>query len=166
MDPKALAEAVEEDKRNGIVPFCVVATVGTTSTSSIDPVPAIVEVCEKHTLWLHVDTAYAGSAAVVPELRYLVAGCERADSVVTSNRSTASTFSARCAEILRTREQRRKLDAVEKILWTTPNQRVHNHDEIAQLRHDRGRASVSGIDMQPKRVLLADFHNRRHRIDA
>ena len=84
MDPKALAAAIDEDKRNGIVPFCVVATVGTTSTSSIDPVPAIVEVCERHTLWLHVDTAYAGSAAVVPEYRYLVAGCERADSVVTN----------------------------------------------------------------------------------
>ena len=84
MEPTALAEAVEEDKRKGIVPFCVVATVGTTSTSSIDPVPAIVEVCEKHTLWLHVDTAYAGSAAVVPEFRHLVAGCERADSVVTN----------------------------------------------------------------------------------
>lgn len=84
MDPKALAEAVAEDKRNGIVPFCVVATVGTTSMSSIDPVPAIVEICEQHTLWLHVDAAYAGSAAVVPELRYLMAGCERADSIVTN----------------------------------------------------------------------------------
>ena len=84
MDPKALAEAVTEDKRNGIVPFCVVATVGTTSMSSIDPVPAMVEICEQHTLWLHVDTAYAGSAAVVPEFRYLVAGCERADSLVTN----------------------------------------------------------------------------------
>ena len=84
MDPKALADAVAEDKRNGIVPFCVVATVGTTSTSSIDPVPAIAEVCEKHGLWLHVDMAYAGSAAIVPELRHLVEGCERADSVVTN----------------------------------------------------------------------------------
>src|ERR1700716_3866272 len=62
MDPKALAEAIEEDKLNGIVPFCVVATVGTTSTSSIDPVPAIVEICERHSLWLHVDAAYGGSA--------------------------------------------------------------------------------------------------------
>jgi aromatic-L-amino-acid/L-tryptophan decarboxylase len=84
MDPKALADAIDEDKRNGIVPFCVVATVGTTSTSSIDPVPAIVEVGERHTLWLHIDAAYAGSAAVVPELRHVLAGCERADSVVTN----------------------------------------------------------------------------------
>ena len=81
MDVKALAEAIEEDKREGIVPFCVVATVGTTSTSSIDPVREIVPICEKHTMWLHVDAAYAGSAAVVPELRYILAGCERADSV-------------------------------------------------------------------------------------
>ena len=82
MDAKALAEAVNEDQRNGILPFCVVATVGTTSTSSIDPVPAIAEVCEKHAMWLHVDAAYAGSAAVVPELRYVLEGCERADSLV------------------------------------------------------------------------------------
>ena len=81
MDAKALAEAVEEDKRNGYVPFCVVATVGTTSTSSIDPVAEIVPICEQHAMWLHVDAAYAGSAAVVPELRHILNGCERADSV-------------------------------------------------------------------------------------
>ena len=84
MDAKALADAVEEDKRNGFLPFCVVATVGTTSTSSIDPVREIVPICEEHKLWLHVDTAYAGSAAVVPELRYILDGCERADSIVTN----------------------------------------------------------------------------------
>jgi aromatic-L-amino-acid decarboxylase len=65
-----------------MLPFCVVATVGTTSTSSIDPVPDIVPICEKHAMWLHVDAAYAGSAAVVPELRHVLAGCERADSLV------------------------------------------------------------------------------------
>ena len=82
MDANALAAAIEDDKRNGFVPFCVVATVGTTSTSSIDPVAAIVPICEMHKLWLHVDAAYAGSAAVVPELRHILAGCERADSLV------------------------------------------------------------------------------------
>ena len=81
MDAKALAAAIEEDKANGIVPFCVVATVGTTSTSSIDPVTEIVPICEKHAMWLHVDAAYAGSAAIVPELRHVLAGCERADSL-------------------------------------------------------------------------------------
>ena len=82
MDAKALAAAIDEDKRNGILPFCVVATVGTTSTSSIDPVPALAEICEQHKLWLHVDAAYGGSAAIVPEMRHIVAGCEAADSLV------------------------------------------------------------------------------------
>ena len=84
MDARALAAAIEEDKRNGYLPFCVVATVGTTSTSSIDPVPEIVPICEEHALWLHVDAAYAGSAAIVPELRHILAGCEHADSLVTN----------------------------------------------------------------------------------
>jgi len=81
MDANALAAAVQEDKDNGAIPFCVVATVGTTSTSSIDPVPAIAGICERHKLWLHVDAAYAGSAAVVPELREILEGCDRADSL-------------------------------------------------------------------------------------
>lgn len=81
MDAKALEAAIEEDKANGIVPLCIVATVGTTSTSSIDPVAEIVPIGEKHQMWLHVDAAYAGSAAVVPELRHILKGCERADSL-------------------------------------------------------------------------------------
>src|SRR5438876_2951883 len=76
MDAKELAAAVDEDKRNGVLPFCVVATVGTTSTSSVDPVPAIVEICEQHEMWLHVDAAYAGSAAVVPEMQHILDRCE------------------------------------------------------------------------------------------
>jgi aromatic-L-amino-acid/L-tryptophan decarboxylase len=81
MNPKALAAAIEEDKRNGFIPFCIVATVGTTSTSSIDPIREIVPIGEEHAMWLHVDAAYAGSAAVVPELRHILDGCERADSI-------------------------------------------------------------------------------------
>jgi len=84
MDADALADAINEDKRNGYLPFCIVATVGTTSTSSIDPVEKIVPISEEHTMWLHVDAAYAGSAAVVPEFRHILKGCERADSLVTN----------------------------------------------------------------------------------
>ena len=84
MNARALAAAIEQDKREGYLPFCVVATVGTTSTSSIDPVPEIVSICEEHKMWLHVDAAYAGSAAIVPEFRSILAGCERADSLVTN----------------------------------------------------------------------------------
>ena len=82
MDAKALAQAIAEDKRDGYLPFCIVATVGTTSTSSIDPVAEIVPIGEEHAMWLHVDAAYAGSAAVVPEFRHLLDGCARADSLV------------------------------------------------------------------------------------
>ena len=81
MDVGALVDAIEEDKKNGYLPFCIVATVGTTSTSSIDPVQEMIPIGEKHAMWLHVDAAYAGSAAVVPELRHILKGCERADSV-------------------------------------------------------------------------------------
>jgi aromatic-L-amino-acid decarboxylase len=84
MDAGALADAINEDKRNGHLPFCIVATVGTTSTSSIDPVEKIIPIVEEHAMWLHIDAAYAGSAAVVPELRHILAGCERADSLVTN----------------------------------------------------------------------------------
>jgi aromatic-L-amino-acid decarboxylase len=82
MDAKALAAAIEEDKRAGYIPFCIVATIGTTSTTSIDPISEIIPIGEEHAMWLHVDAAYAGSAAVVPELRYILDGCERADSLV------------------------------------------------------------------------------------
>jgi aromatic-L-amino-acid decarboxylase len=82
MNPTALEQAIEQDLTAGWRPFCVVATVGTTSTTSIDPVAKIADICEKHQLWLHVDAAYAGSAAIVPELRHILDGCERADSFV------------------------------------------------------------------------------------
>lgn len=82
MDVAELERAIQEDIAAGIRPFAVVATVGTTSTTSIDPVPQIADVCERYGLWLHVDGAYGGSAAVAPEMRYVLAGCERADSLI------------------------------------------------------------------------------------
>ncbi|MGI8813061.1 MAG: pyridoxal phosphate-dependent decarboxylase family protein [Pyrinomonadaceae bacterium] len=84
MIAEKLGEAIEEDIAAGYVPICVVPTVGTTSTSSVDPVDAVADICEKFGLWLHVDAAYAGSAAIVPEIQYLFKGWERADSIVTN----------------------------------------------------------------------------------
>lgn len=84
MIPEALAEAIEEDLEAGFVPICVIPTIGTTSSSSVDPVDAIADICEKHGVWLHVDTAYAGSAAILPEMQHHFKGCERADSIVTN----------------------------------------------------------------------------------
>src|SRR6266567_924435 len=77
-----LRETMTADREAGKKPFCVVATVGTTSTSSIDPVPAIADVAEEFGAWLHIDAAYGGAAAVVPELRNILDGSERAHSLV------------------------------------------------------------------------------------
>jgi aromatic-L-amino-acid decarboxylase len=80
--PDLLREEIRKDKTNGIRPFCVVATVGTTSTTSIDPIRTIGEICKEENLWLHVDSAHAGTAAIVPEMRYIFDGIEFADSIV------------------------------------------------------------------------------------
>jgi aromatic-L-amino-acid decarboxylase len=77
-----LEEHVLRDIASGKKPLCVVATVGTTSTTSVDPVPAISEICGKYGIWLHVDAAYAGIAAILPEKRDTLAGCNAADSLV------------------------------------------------------------------------------------
>jgi aromatic-L-amino-acid/L-tryptophan decarboxylase len=82
MDAKALATTVEADRRAGAFPLAVVATVGTTSTTAIDPVPAIAEVCQREKMWLHVDASYGGVAAILPEMRHVLEGCDRADSLV------------------------------------------------------------------------------------
>ena len=77
-----LAAAIAEDRAAGILPIAVVATVGTTSTTSIDPVPEIADVCAKESLWLHVDAAYGGVAAMLPAHAHIMKGADRADSVV------------------------------------------------------------------------------------
>jgi aromatic-L-amino-acid decarboxylase len=82
MDPKSLAAAVSEDRKNGWTPFCVVATAGTTSMTSVDPVPAMADICKREGLWLHVDGAYGGTAAILPEMRWVLEGIEQADSLV------------------------------------------------------------------------------------
>lgn len=84
MIPEALAEAIDEDIDAGHLPICVIPTIGTTSSSSVDPVDAIADICEKHSIWLHVDSAYAGSAAILPEKQEYFAGWKRADSIVTN----------------------------------------------------------------------------------
>ncbi|MGN9775713.1 pyridoxal-dependent decarboxylase [Micromonospora sp. H33] len=80
MSPAALRAAIEADRAAGVVPALVVATVGTTSTTAIDPLPEIGAICAEYGIFLHVDAAYAGAAAVCPELRFGHAGLEYADS--------------------------------------------------------------------------------------
>jgi aromatic-L-amino-acid decarboxylase len=82
MRPAALEEAIAGDVAAGRVPACVVATVGTTSSTGLDPLRPIGEVCRRHSVYLHVDAAYAGAAAVAPEFRGILDGVELADSFV------------------------------------------------------------------------------------
>lgn len=82
MKPEALEAQILADKAKGLTPFCVTATIGTTSVTSVDPVSAIAEICRRHGLWLHVDAAYAGPVAICPEYRHHFAGWEQADSIV------------------------------------------------------------------------------------
>ncbi|GAA4577458.1 pyridoxal-dependent decarboxylase [Micromonospora coerulea] len=80
MEPAALRAAIEADRAAGVIPAIVVATIGTTSTTAVDPLPEIGAICAEYGVWLHVDAAYAGAAAVCPELRWSHAGLEGADS--------------------------------------------------------------------------------------
>ena len=82
MRPEALARALEADRSANIRPACVVASIGTTSSTAIDPLRPIAELCRRSGAWLHVDAAYAGAAAIVPELRSSFDGMEAADSIV------------------------------------------------------------------------------------
>jgi aromatic-L-amino-acid/L-tryptophan decarboxylase len=90
MDPESLAAAIREDVRFGYRPIAIVPTVGTTSTTSVDPVDAIADVRDAlaeelgHPLWLHVDGAYGAMAGICEELRWVLDGVERADSLVTN----------------------------------------------------------------------------------
>jgi aromatic-L-amino-acid/L-tryptophan decarboxylase len=80
LQPAALAEQIQQDRQAGFRPFFVCATVGTTSSNAMDPIAEIGQVCQAESLWLHVDGAMAGTAAICPEFRHFQAGLELADS--------------------------------------------------------------------------------------
>ena len=107
MRPELLARAIADDRAKGYRPLACVATVGTTSTTSVDPVSAIADVCAREGVWLHVDGAYGGVAAVVPELRDVLQGVARADSLVINPHKwlftpiDCSAFYVRRPEVLR-----------------------------------------------------------------
>jgi len=82
MKPDLLQKAIADDITAGFVPLCVVAALGTTGCTSVDPLGEIASVCEEYKIWLHVDAAYAGSALLLPEYRWMIEGIEKADSFV------------------------------------------------------------------------------------
>lgn len=103
----ALESALAADRAAGIVPMAVVATIGTTSTTSVDPLRDIAAVCQREGVWLHVDAAYAGPAAMLPEHRHILDGVELADSLVTNPHKwlftpfDVSTFFCRRMDVVR-----------------------------------------------------------------
>lgn len=123
----ALRALIAQDLAAGKRPFCVVATVGTTSTTSVDPVPQVADIAREFGLWLHVDAAYGGSACVVPEFQHHLAGCERADSLVVNPHKwlftpiDISVFYTRHPDILR-----RAFSLVPEYLKTTDSERAIN----------------------------------------
>lgn len=107
MVPSELEKAIAEDRANGIVPCCVVATVGTTSTTAVDPIIKIGEICNREEIWFHVDCAYAGVTAMLPEMKKYFTGIEKADSIVSNPHKwlfvpiDLSTFYTRKPEVLK-----------------------------------------------------------------
>lgn len=134
MIPQLLERAIRDDLAAGNKPFCVVATLGTTSSSSIDPLPAIGQIAEKYGLWLHVDAAYGGPAALLEEYRYILDGSSRADSIVVNPHKwlftpvDLSILYTRRPEILR---RALSLDETPAYLVTAQHDRALNFSEYA-----------------------------------
>ena len=82
MIPEKLEEAIVEDKNKGFQPACVVGTVGTTSSTAVDPLAPIGKICRRHDVWFHVDAAFSGTAAILPEKKWMLEGVEYVDSFV------------------------------------------------------------------------------------
>jgi aromatic-L-amino-acid/L-tryptophan decarboxylase len=82
MDPEKLRETITKDKTDGFIPCCVVATLGTTGPTSVDPLRAIGEICHEHDVWLHVDAAMAGTALLLPEFQWMLDGREYVNSFI------------------------------------------------------------------------------------
>lgn len=82
MKPEALEEAIDHDRNHGFTPLAVVAAIGTTGSTAIDPLREIGEICSRQKIWLHVDAAWAGTAMLLPEKRHMIEGVENADTYV------------------------------------------------------------------------------------
>src|SRR6266550_2840932 len=125
MRADALAAAIADDNARGYLPLACVATVGTTSTTSIDPVPAIAEICRRESIWLHVDGAYGGTLAIVPEYRYILDGVESADSfVVNPHKWLFTPFDCSAFFVRRPEVLKRAFSLVPEYLVT------HEQDEV------------------------------------
>jgi aromatic-L-amino-acid decarboxylase len=130
MRPDALAAAIREDRAAGWLPFCVVGMAGTTSSNGIDPLDEVADIARDERLWLHVDGAYGGAAALDPELRPLLAGWERADSIVVNPHKWMFTpFDASLLLFRRPDVFRDAFSLVPEYLRAADQSGVHNYHE-------------------------------------
>ena len=127
MRPGALDRALAEDRARGLVPMCVVATVGTTSSTACDDVSALADVAARHGVWLHVDAAYAGPAAILPEFRHILAGCERADSLVVNPHKWLFVPVDLSVLYVRDLENLRRTFSLGAVYLVAPESGVHNY---------------------------------------
>jgi len=127
MDPSALDAAIEQDLAGGARPMMIAATLGTTSTASMDPVSEIASIAARWGAWLHVDAAYAGSAAILPEVRDAFDGWERADSIIINPHKWLGT-SLDCSVLLF-----RESGPFREALSLTPAYLSSEHDDVTNL---------------------------------
>ncbi|HYI11311.1 MAG TPA: pyridoxal-dependent decarboxylase [Thermoanaerobaculia bacterium] len=134
MRPEALEAAIARDRAAGALPCAVVATAGTTSTGAVDPVRALGEIAKRENCWFHVDAAYAGSATIVPEYRFLWDGIELADSIVTNPHKWLFT-PIDCSVLYTTRPEvlRETFSLVPEYLTTTDTAEINYMDYGLQL---------------------------------
>ncbi len=126
--PRALEDAIDRDRRRGYTPLCVIATIGTTGSTAVDPLPAIGAICRKHRLWLHVDAAFAGSALILPEMRWMMDGIEYADSFVFNPHKWLLTNFDCTAFFVRDVESLvRTFEILPEYLKTSESERVNNY---------------------------------------
>ncbi len=128
MIPAALEDAVSRDIRLGYTPLCVVAAVGTTGSTALDPIRPIAEFCKSQNVWLHVDAAFAGSALILPEFRWIADGVEEADSFVFNPHKWLLTNFDCSAYFVRDEEALvRTFEILPEYLKTTEGGRVNNY---------------------------------------
>ncbi len=148
--PTALAEAIAQDRAAGRRPIAVVATIGTTSSTSVDPVAAVADIAGREGLWLHVDAAYAGVVAMLPDRRAPFAGWERADSLVVNPHKWL--FTPLDASLLLTRrmsELRAAFSLVPEYLRTLDREApVHDYNEYTPQLGRRFRALKLWIQLR------------------
>jgi len=129
LNPQALEKAIKLDLENGLIPLMVIATIGTTGTTAVDPLPEITTVCQEHQLWVHVDAAWAGTAMILPDYRWMISGLENADSFVFNPHKWMFTNFDCSAYFVRDRAVLTKTFSVVPEYLKTNTREVNNYSE-------------------------------------